>query len=76
MATREIVGWSMTDHLKTELCIDALVMALQCYPPAPGLIHHADRGVQYAAEPYRAVLARHGIIQSMSRRGNFWTMRR
>jgi putative transposase len=70
MATREIVGWSMADHLRTELCIDALVMALQHHPPSPGLIHHSDRGVQYAAEPYRAVLERHGIVQSMSRRGN------
>ena len=70
MATREIVGWSMADHLKTGLCIDALVMALQRHPPSPGLTHHSDRGVQYAAEPYRAVLARHGIVQSMSRRGN------
>jgi transposase InsO family protein len=70
MATREIVGWSMADHLRTGLCTDALVMALQRHPPAPGLIHHSDRGVQYAAEPYRVVLARHGIVQSMSRRGN------
>jgi putative transposase len=70
MATREIVGWSMADHLRAELCIDALVMALQRHPPSSGLIHHSDRGVQYAAEPYRAVLERHGIVQSMSRRGN------
>jgi putative transposase len=70
MATREIVGWSMADHLRAELCIDALVRALQRHPPSSGLIHHSDRGVQYAAEPYRAVLERHGIVQSMSRRGN------
>jgi transposase InsO family protein len=70
MATREIVGWSMADHMRTELCTDALVMALQRHSPPPGLIHHSDRGVQYAAEPYRAILQRHGIVQSMSRRGN------
>jgi putative transposase len=70
MATREIVGWSMADHLRAGLCIDALVMAIQRHRPPPGLVHHSDRGVQYAAEPYRAVLERHGIIQSMSRRGN------
>lgn len=70
MATREIVAWSMADHLRSELCIDALVMALQRHPLSPGLIHHSDRGVQYASEPYRAVLERHGIVQSMSRRGN------
>ncbi len=70
LATREIVGWSMADHLRAELCTDALVMALQRCQPEPGLIHHSDRGVQYAAEPYRRVLGRHGIEQSMSRRGN------
>jgi putative transposase len=70
MATRQIVGWSMADHLRAGLCVDALVMALQRYRPPEGLIHHSDRGVQYAAEPYRQVLERHGITQSMSRRGN------
>jgi putative transposase len=71
LATREIVGWSMADHLRAELCVDALVMALQRHGPPPrGLIQHSDRGVQYASEPYRAVLERHGIVQSMSRRGN------
>ena len=70
LATRQIVGWAMADHLKAGLCIDALVMALQRCPPPRGLIHHSDRGVQYASGPYRAVLERHGIRQSMSRRGN------
>jgi putative transposase len=71
MATREILGWSMADHLKAELCLGALVMALQRHGPPPrGLVHHSDRGVQYASEPYRTMLERHGIVQSMSRRGN------
>jgi putative transposase len=70
MATRQIVGWSMADHLRAGLCVDAPVMALQRCRPAPGLIHHSDRGVQYAPGPYRDVLERHGITQSMSRRGN------
>jgi putative transposase len=70
LATREVVGWSMADHLRAELCTDALVMALQRRRPEPGLTHHSDRGVQYAAEPYRKVLGRHGIKQSMSRRGD------
>jgi len=70
LATREIVGWGMADHLRAELCVDALVMALQRRRPEAGLVHHSDRGVQYAAEPYRKVLGRHGIRQSMSRRGN------
>jgi transposase InsO family protein len=70
LATREIVGWSMADHLRGELARDALVMALQRCRPPRGLIHHSDRGVQYASGPYREVLERHGIRQSMSRRGN------
>jgi transposase InsO family protein len=70
MATREIVGWSMADHLRAGLCTDALVMALQRCRPPRGLVHHSDRGVQYASEPYRQVLERHGIRQSMSRKGN------
>jgi transposase InsO family protein len=61
MATCEIVGWSMADHLGAELCIGALVMAIQRHRPPPGLVHHGGRGVQYASEPYRAVLERHGI---------------
>src|SRR5947209_16861479 len=43
LATREVVGWSMADHLRAELCVDALVMALQRRRPEPGLIHHSDR---------------------------------
>ena len=70
LATREIVGWSMADHLRAGLCVDALVMALQRRRPPRGLVHHSDRGVQYASTPYRDVLERHGIEQSMSRRGN------
>jgi transposase InsO family protein len=46
LATREIVGWSMADHLRAGLCVDALVMALQRRRPGPGSLHHSDRGVQ------------------------------
>jgi transposase InsO family protein len=70
LATREIVGWSMADHLRAGLCVDALVMALQRCRPEEGLVHHSDRGVQYASKPYREVLGRHGIRQSMSRKGD------
>ena len=70
MATREIVGWGMADHLREELARDALLMAIQRRQPPPGLIHHSDRGVQYASGPYRKVLGRHGIRQSMSRKGD------
>ena len=48
MATREIVGWSMADHLRSSLCENALMMAIQHRAPPRGLIHHSDRGVQYA----------------------------
>ncbi len=70
MATREIVGWGMADHLREELARDALLMAIQRRQPPPGLIHHSDRGVQYASGPYSKVLRRHGIRQSMSRKGD------
>jgi transposase InsO family protein len=70
MATREIVGWSMADHLRADLACDALLMAIRRRRSPRGLIHHSDRGVQYASEPYQATLARHGLRCSMSRRGN------
>src|SRR5687767_14708043 len=70
MATREIVGWSMADHLGADLACDALLMAIRRRQPPRGLLHHSDRGVRYASEPYRAILARHGLRGSMSRRGN------
>src|SRR3954467_3225383 len=70
MATREIVGWGMADHLREELARDALLMAIRRRQPPPGLIHHSDRPAQYASGPYRKVLGRHGIRQSMSRKGD------
>ncbi len=70
LATREIVGWSMADHLRADLACDALLMAIRRRQPPRGLLHHADRGVQHASEPYQAILARHGLRCSMSRRGN------
>lgn len=69
MATREIVGWAMDDHLRSELCCDALNMALGRRGPVPGLIHHSDRGVQYAGGEYRKLLGAARITQSMSRTG-------
>jgi putative transposase len=70
MATREIVGWAMADHLRAEMACDALVMAIRRRQPPAGLIHHSDRGVQYAGTDYQAILGRHGLRCSMSRRGN------
>ena len=70
--TRKIVGWAMRGHMRAELTIAALTMAIQRQKPLPGLIHHSDRGSQYAAADYRKVLGAAGMIQSMSRKGNCW----
>jgi len=70
MATREIVGWSMSDSLEAGSACAALRMAIQRRQPPAGLIHHSDRGVQYACGEYQKLLARHGLRCSMSRRGN------
>ena len=70
LCSRRIVGWSMADHLRTELCLDALEMALKSRKPGDGLLHHSDRGVQYASEDYQQLLKAHGIEASMSRRGD------
>ena len=72
MHTRKIVGWCMRQSLHAEIAIDALTMAIERQRPAPGLIHHSDRGIQYAAEAYRQTLATSGISPSMSRKGDCW----
>jgi transposase InsO family protein len=72
LASRRVVGWAMRHTLEQQLALDALTMALQQRRPAPGLVHHTDRGVQYAARAYRAQLAAHGLQPSMSRPGNCW----
>ncbi len=72
LGSRRIVGWSMAASLTAKLALDALKMALGRRRPGPGLLHHSDRGMQYACEPYRELLARHGVVQSMSRAGNAW----
>ena len=70
--SRRVVGWAMADHLGHELALAALDMAIARQRPAPGLIHHSDRGVQFAAHEYRKRLQQHGILCSMSRKGNCW----
>ena len=70
--TRKIVGWAMRGHMRAELTIAALTMAIQRQKPPPGLIHHSDRGRQYAAADYRKALNEAGLVQSMSRKGNCW----
>ena len=69
MATREIVGWAMEDHMRAGLCCDALTMALGRRDPVPGLIHHSDRGSRYAGGEYRKLIKKAGLTQSMSRKG-------
>jgi transposase InsO family protein len=69
--TRKVVGWAFETHLRAELATAALEMAIAARNPRPGsLIHHSDRGVQYACGDYAAILARHDIQPSMSRVGN------
>jgi transposase InsO family protein len=68
--TRRVLGWAMGGNLDARLMIDALQMAITRRRPAPGLIVHSDRGMQYASSAYREVLARHGLLASMSRKGN------
>ncbi len=68
--SRRIVGWAMADHLRTELALDALTMALDRRRPAPGLVHHTDRGCQYTAGAYQETLTAQAITVSMSRAGD------
>lgn len=70
--SRRVVGWSMGKRLEKELVIRALLMALEQRCPAPGLLHHSDRGSQYASSDYQALLKAHALFASMSRRGNCW----
>jgi len=70
LCSRRVVGWAMGAHLDTRLMLAALQMAINQRRPQPGLIVHSDRGAQYASLDYRQLLARHGLIASMSRKGN------
>jgi transposase InsO family protein len=67
---RKVVGWSTSSRMTRQLAIDALQMALDRHRPAKGLIHHTDRGSQYASGDYQKVLADRKIVCSMSRKGN------
>jgi transposase InsO family protein len=68
--SRRIVGWAMEDHMETSLVLAALGMARQRRQPGRGLLHHSDRGVQYASQPYRQTLRNFAMEASMSRKGN------
>lgn len=70
--SRKVVGWSLQATMTAELVKDALAMAVGHRHPPPGLLHHSDRGSQYASEAYRLELEKYGMIASMSRKGNCW----
>jgi putative transposase len=70
--SRSCIGWALQRSLEAGLVLEALRMTLRQRRPRPGLVHHSDRGVQYAAQDYRAQLQQHGIRISMSRRGNVY----
>ena len=68
--SRRVVGWALSRTLEAELTLSALRMAIAQRKPAPGLVHHSDRGVQYACSAYVDQLKQHSMAISMSRRGN------
>lgn len=70
LCSRKIVGWATADHLRAELVCQALEMAVTHRDPLQELLHHSDRGVQYACEDYQQLLSVHGLLPSMSRTGN------
>jgi putative transposase len=72
LCSRMVVGWSMGPSLGTDLALGALRMAITRRKPKPGLLHHSDRGVQYASQAYQRLLRGSGLECSMSRKGNVW----
>jgi putative transposase len=72
MFSRRVVGWAMSETMPQELTIAALQMAITNRRPGPGLVHHSDRGSQYAARAYRRLLEEHHMLCSMSRKGDCW----
>ncbi len=68
--SRRVVGWAFAEHMRRELALTALRRALNARRPAPGLIHHSDRGSQYASNEYRQMLTEHEVAASMSRAGD------
>ena len=70
--SRKIVGWSVSERIDTELVKSALQMATTQRAPGPGLLHHSDRGVQYASDAYQQILDDLGAVCSMSRKGDCW----
>jgi putative transposase len=68
--SRKVVGWSLAKNMAVEMVKNALIMAIGRRTPGPGLIHHSDRGIQYACDEYRRLLQSYGMVSSMSRSGN------
>ena len=72
LGSRRIKGWAMSNRINKELTLDALKMAICNHPETAGIIHHSDRGSQYASHEYQKQLKGHGLICSMSGKGNCW----
>uniref|UniRef100_UPI0035B50B7E IS3 family transposase n=1 Tax=Peribacillus tepidiphilus TaxID=2652445 RepID=UPI0035B50B7E len=68
--SHRIIGWHMSHRMTKELVIMALNRALAAEPPIPGIVHHSDRGSQYASKEYQAILRANGMYTSMSQKGN------
>jgi len=70
--SRRVVGWSLAGHMRQELALEALDMAIRRRGPGRGVLHHSDRGSQYASDDYLRALASRGFVASMSRKGDCW----
>lgn len=70
--SRRVVGWHLHKSMETALVTRALMMAVNLRNPSSGLLHHSDRGSQYASKVYRRLLDQYGMVCSMSRKGNCW----
>jgi putative transposase len=68
--SRRVIGWALNRSLRSTVAVDALSQAISARKPQPGLVHHSDRGVQYASTEYTDLLHQHGAVCSMSRVGN------
>jgi transposase InsO family protein len=72
LGSRRVVGWSMADHMRSQLVCDALGMAIEHRSPAAGLIFHSDRDSQYTSGEFASLCGEHGVVQSMARPAQCW----
>lgn len=70
--SRKAIGWQLSRSLQSAVAVEALEQALEARRPPPGLVHHSDRGIQYASDHYTGILREYGILPSMSRAANPW----